>query len=71
MTNKTTHLSHLSLRDNPIVAWHEVPGKAPSNEPSRRVRYDLEGVSGRILTPSEVFRLRYGAVLLSDNAIFA
>jgi hypothetical protein len=24
----------------PIVAWHEVPGKTPSKEPSRRVRYD-------------------------------
>jgi hypothetical protein len=23
-----------------IVAWHEVPGKGPSKEPSRRVRYD-------------------------------
>ena len=23
-----------------IVAWHEVPGKASSKEPSRRVRYD-------------------------------
>ncbi len=30
----------LSRRHNPIVAWHEVPGKAPSKEPSRRVRYD-------------------------------
>ena len=24
----------------PIVAWHEVPGKCPPKEPSRRVRYD-------------------------------
>src|ERR1700722_12025474 len=24
----------------PIVAWHEVPGRRPSKEPSRRVRYD-------------------------------
>jgi hypothetical protein len=23
-----------------ILAWHEVPGKAPSKEPSRRVRYE-------------------------------
>ncbi len=23
-----------------IVAWHEVPGKRPPREPSRRVRYD-------------------------------
>jgi hypothetical protein len=30
----------LSRRDSAIVAWHEVPGKAPSKEPSRRVRYD-------------------------------
>jgi hypothetical protein len=29
-----------SRRDTPIVAWHEVPGKASSKEPSRRVRYD-------------------------------
>ncbi len=29
-----------SRRDRPIVAWHEVPGKASSKEPSRRVRYD-------------------------------
>jgi hypothetical protein len=29
-----------SRRDPPIVAWHEVPGKASSKEPSRRVRYD-------------------------------
>src|ERR1700675_4920209 len=29
-----------SRRDNTIVAWHEVPGKRLSNEPSRRVRYD-------------------------------
>ncbi len=24
----------------PIVAWHEVPGKRPPKEPSRRVRYE-------------------------------
>src|SRR6202162_3421996 len=30
-----------SRRDNPIVAWHEVPGKSvTSKEPSRSVRYD-------------------------------
>jgi hypothetical protein len=30
----------VSRRENTIVAWHEVPGKAPSKAPSRRVRYD-------------------------------
>jgi hypothetical protein len=30
----------LSRRDRLIVARHEVPGKRPSKEPSRRVRYD-------------------------------
>jgi hypothetical protein len=30
----------LSRRDGTIVARHEVPGKRPSKEPSRRVRYD-------------------------------
>ena len=31
----------MSRRDDAIVAWHEVPGRAPSpKEPSRRVRYD-------------------------------
>jgi hypothetical protein len=31
----------VSRRDTPIVAWHEVPGKAcPRKKPSRRVRYD-------------------------------
>jgi hypothetical protein len=30
----------LSRRDRLIVARHEVPGKASSKEPSRRVRYD-------------------------------
>ena len=29
-----------SRRDRLIVAWHEVPGKRPPKEPSRRVRYD-------------------------------
>ena len=29
-----------SRRDSTIVAWHEVPGKRPPKEPSRRVRYD-------------------------------
>ena len=29
-----------SRRDRPIVAWHEVPGKPSSKDPSRRVRYD-------------------------------
>src|SRR5580704_7766034 len=32
--------SEMSRRDNAIVAWHEVPGKAHPKEPSRRVRYD-------------------------------
>jgi hypothetical protein len=30
----------LSQRDRLIVARHEVPGKRPLKEPSRRVRYD-------------------------------
>ena len=30
----------LSRRDSIIVARHEVPGKRPSKEPSRRLRYD-------------------------------
>ena len=30
----------LSRRDRLIVARHEVPGKRPSKEPSRRARYD-------------------------------
>ena len=30
----------LSRRDNPIVAWHEVPGKASSERTVLRVRYD-------------------------------
>src|ERR1700722_8263761 len=30
----------LSRRDGAIVAWHEVPGKTPPKEPSRRVRCD-------------------------------
>src|SRR5580704_10244967 len=30
----------LSRRDGAIVAWHEVPGKTPPKEPSRRVGYD-------------------------------
>ena len=30
----------LSRRDRLNVAWHEVPGKASLEEPSRRVRYD-------------------------------
>jgi hypothetical protein len=38
-----------SRRDGAIVAWHEVPGKCPSKEPSRRVRYD------RALLVPEVF----------------
>jgi hypothetical protein len=29
-----------SRRDSTIVTRHEVPGKAPPKEPSRRVRYD-------------------------------
>ncbi len=29
-----------SRRDSTIVAWHEVAGKRPSKEPSRRVRYE-------------------------------
>ena len=33
-------LASASRRDSTIVARHEVPGKASSNEPSRRVRYD-------------------------------
>jgi hypothetical protein len=30
----------LSRRDGAIVAWHEMPGKTPPKEPSRRVRCD-------------------------------
>ena len=30
----------MSRRDGAIVAWHEVPGTAPPERPSRRVRYD-------------------------------
>jgi hypothetical protein len=51
-----------SRRDNPIVAWHEVPGKRARKDPSRRVRYDraqlipevflVEGASRRT-TPIE------------------
>src|SRR3981081_3162665 len=42
----------LSQRDKPNVAWHEVPGKASLEEPSRRVRYnrgaaDPTGISRR------------------------
>jgi hypothetical protein len=36
-----------------IVAWHEVPGKRPSKEPSRRVRYDRAQ-----LIPEVFFRRR-------------
>ena len=38
-------------RDDTIVAWHEVPGKRPSKEPSRKVgmigRTSSQGVSRR------------------------
>ena len=30
-----------------IIAWHEVPGKAPSKEPSHRVRYDRGAANPR------------------------
>ena len=33
-------MSDSPRRDRLIVAWHEVPGKRPPKEPSRRVRYD-------------------------------
>jgi hypothetical protein len=42
-----------------IVAWHEVPGKRPPKEPSRRVRHD------RALVISEVFLVK-SAWLLFD-----
>jgi hypothetical protein len=31
-----------SFRDTPIVAWHEVPGKASSKEPSRRSSCEIQ-----------------------------
>ena len=45
-------INAMSRRDKTIVAWHEVPGKAPPKEPSRRVRYDRaqripDGISRR------------------------
>ena len=42
-----------SRRDTPIVAWHEVPGKASSKEPSRRVRYDR----AQLIPVSDVVRV--------------
>ncbi len=36
----TKRLQARPVGDTPIVAWHEVPGKASSKEPFRRVRYD-------------------------------
>src|SRR5208283_3270245 len=45
----------------PIVAWHEVPGKRPSKEPSRRVRYD------RAQLIPEVFLVEMCAVFLKEG----
>ena len=51
-----------SRRDNPIVAWHEVPGKSvTSKEPSRRVRYD------RAQLIPEVFLVEMCAVFLKEG----
>jgi hypothetical protein len=40
-----------------IVAWHEVPGKRPPKESSRRVRYDRT-------------RLIHGVFLVEIRAVF-
>jgi hypothetical protein len=53
----------LSRRDSAIVAWHEVPGKAPLKEPSRRVRYD------RARLIHEAFLVEMCAVFLKDQII--
>src|SRR5271165_2338 len=45
----------------PIVAWHEVLGKRPSKEPSRRVRYD------RAQLIPEVFLVEMCAVFLKEG----
>ena len=51
----------LSRRDRLIVARHEVPGKRPSKEPSRRVRYD------RAQLIPEVFLVELCAVFLKEG----
>jgi hypothetical protein len=39
-----------------IVAWHEVPGKRPPKEPSRRVRYDRALLIPEVFLGESAFR---------------
>ena len=58
----------LSRRDSMIVARHEVPGKRPSKEPSRRVRYDRAQLIPQVFSSKCVDSFRIISILLSDTA---
>ena len=50
----------MSRRDDPIVAWHEVPGTAPpQKKPSRRVRCDSFSWRTASMIGVRKFRMRY------------
>jgi hypothetical protein len=50
----------LSRRDSMIVARHEVPGKRPSKEPSRRVRFDRAPLIQQLFLVENVRRVALG-----------
>ena len=57
----------LSRRDGAIVAWHEVPGKHPPKEPSRRVRSDCNDEVSDAKT-EEIYVFRKGSITSKSSS---